>query len=72
MSEERDSFRVSACPNGKRVEFSRKSGFDEIVVGRWLHLEQMDKNYWWMRLGDQEADIKVDTKGRATVSWRKP
>jgi hypothetical protein len=26
--------------------------FDELVVDDWLHVEQMDRELWWMRIGD--------------------
>ncbi len=36
--------------------------FDELVLGGWLHLEQMDDNSYWMRVGDARIDIMVDQK----------
>lgn len=72
----RDSWRILAYYDGKYNKSSKKcdeqapTGFDEVVVGKWLHLERMNTGYWWMRLGNKEADITVDTRGRATVVWR--
>jgi hypothetical protein len=40
--------------------------FDEIVVDHWLHVEQMTRNGWWMRLGDASLFITVGNDGRAT------
>ncbi len=31
--------------------------FDEIVVGDWLHVEAMDTNAAWVRLGDRVFDV---------------
>lgn len=41
------------------------SVFDELVVDRWLHVEQMDSGLWWMRLGGTHFNIRVDRDGRA-------
>lgn len=70
----RDSFRVSETyQRGGKKQTERieaDSGFDEIVVGDWLHLERMHTGLWWLRLGDREADIQVNSKGKIAVHWR--
>lgn len=38
--------------------------FDELAVGRWLHVEQMDAGRWWARIGDVTVQIEVDRDGR--------
>jgi hypothetical protein len=38
--------------------------FDELVVGRWLHVEQMDATRWWMNVGGVTLWIDVDREGR--------
>lgn len=38
-----------------------KSPFDEIVVGTWLHVEAMDRNVFWMRVGP--LVLNVTTRG---------
>lgn len=35
----------------------REGAFDEIVVGRWLHIERMTDRHYWMRVGDREFDV---------------
>lgn len=37
---------------------------DEVVVGRWLHLEQMDTGLWWLNVGGVVLTIRVDRDGR--------
>lgn len=37
--------------------------FDEIVVGHWLHVEQMDANSWWMNVGGVTLWVKTDRDG---------
>lgn len=69
----RDAFRVSPTYRKGQLAFpgcEEPGGFDEIVVGQWLHLERMNTGQWWFRLGDREADIDVDANGKATVRWR--
>ncbi len=69
----RFSFRVGIDPDG---------GFDELVVGDWLHIECMgchnelpdgsdDPNgamSWWARIGDAWIWISVPHEGEPTVS----
>lgn len=38
--------------------------FDELAVGRWLHVEQMDAGRWWMTIGGVTVWIKADRDGR--------
>lgn len=38
--------------------------FDELVIGRWIHLEQMDACVWWMNIGGVTVNIRVDRDGR--------
>ena len=41
--------------------------FDELVVGSWIHLEQMDTGTWWMNVGGVTVNIRVDRDGRPRV-----
>lgn len=38
--------------------------FDELVVGRWLHIEQMDVGRWWMSVGGVVLRVHADRDGR--------
>jgi hypothetical protein len=38
--------------------------FDELAVGRWLHIEQMQAGRWWMNIGGVTVGIEVDRDGR--------
>jgi hypothetical protein len=40
--------------------------FDELVVGRWIHIEQMDTGFWWMNIGGVTVHVKADRDGRPT------
>lgn len=52
-------WRVRAYGRKGSVSLENEGAFDELVVGDWIHLEQMDKRVWWMRLGDREFDIVI-------------
>jgi len=63
-------WRVLAHERGKeRSRFSREDGgypdgheFDEIVLGDWLHVEQMDVAQYWLRLGQRTFWVTIDPK----------
>jgi hypothetical protein len=40
--------------SGDPIDRASKDGevFDELVVDDWLHIEKMDRERWWMRVGD--------------------
>jgi hypothetical protein len=38
--------------------------FDELVVGQWLHVEQMDTGFWWMNIGGVTVHVRADRDGR--------
>lgn len=40
--------------------------FDELVIGRWLHLEQMGSNDWWMNVGGVTLWVWADRDGKPT------
>jgi hypothetical protein len=35
---------------------------DEIVIDHWFHLEGMDTNQYWMRIGGLAVNVQVDGK----------
>lgn len=38
--------------------------FDELVIGRWVHLEQQDAGTWWMSAGGVVVSVTADRDGR--------
>lgn len=38
--------------------------FDELVVGRWIHVEQMSAGSFWMDISGVVIDVQVDRDGR--------
>ena len=60
--------RVGGC-GGQDTESSRHvelpgTEFDELVVGSWLHVEQMDSGKWWMNIGGVVVWVRADRDGR--------
>jgi hypothetical protein len=41
------------------LELENEGAFDELVVDDWLHLEKMDENVWWCRMGDARLTITL-------------
>jgi hypothetical protein len=39
--------------------------FDELAVGQWCHIEQMDIGQWWMNIGGVTLWVNADRDGRA-------
>lgn len=39
------------------------SGFDELVAGRWLHVERMSKREWWMNIAGVVVNVAVRPDG---------
>lgn len=63
----RDGWRISAGYPADPVDEMGNTGFDELRIGKWFHIERMDMGYWWLRLGDKTTNVKVDAKGNITV-----
>lgn len=41
--------------------------FDELVVDKWLHVEQMDDDLWWMDVGGVVIWVTVGENGQPRV-----
>ncbi|MFP2899320.1 hypothetical protein [Corallococcus sp. 4LFB] len=39
----------------------------ELVVGDWLHVEQVEDEVWWMRVGDMRVTVKTPRNGLPEV-----
>jgi len=56
-------WRVLAHAGTERIELEDRGVFDELVVDDWLHLEAMDVNVWWMRVGDARVMVTITPDG---------
>ncbi len=43
---------------------------DELLVGDWLHIEQMDKRHWWMSVGGCNFNVFLTKKGKVKAIYR--
>ena len=62
-----DSWRIHVEDAGKVTDLKGIEGFDELVVGDWFHLERMDKNVWWARVGDARLIVTIASNGETKV-----
>lgn len=65
---------------GFRSEIAPRDGFDEVVVGSWLHFETMGPRHVWGRVGPLQLNvtlargvlkIRIDRRPRASRSASK-
>jgi hypothetical protein len=56
--------RRSADSEHSRTHVLPGTEFDELVVGHWLHVEQMNDSLWWAKIGGLVVNITVDRDGR--------
>lgn len=52
-------WRILARDGKKKIALENQGIFDELVIDQWLHLEQMDANNYWLRVGDARVSICV-------------
>jgi len=50
---------------GSDTEIENDGELDEVVIGRWFHLEKMSPSTWWMRIGNH--GVSVDVSGERPV-----
>lgn len=62
-----DSWRILA----DHVDLNEQSGFDELCVGQWFHLERMDTRSWWMGVGDEHFWFYVQKDGTVKIDREK-
>jgi hypothetical protein len=55
-------YRIRICHGTEVEELTGPGVIDEIVIEKWLHLEQMDRNLYYLLVGNTR--IMVDTKIR--------
>lgn len=44
-----------------------RTEFDELVIGRWIHLEAMGNGRWWINIGGVTIWADADREGRPTA-----
>ena len=60
-------WRILAHREDEKIELENQGTFDELVVDDWLHVEQMDDNVWWLRVGDVRVRVTVSDTEPPTV-----
>lgn len=59
-------WRLLAHRPDSHLEIEDDGVLDELVLDDWLHLEQMDDNVWWLRVGDAHLLVTLG-RGATTV-----
>jgi hypothetical protein len=52
-------WRLLAGRGATRVEVANTGVFDELVLDDWFHLENIDVDAWWIRVGDARIMVAV-------------
>jgi hypothetical protein len=60
-------WRFLAHRDGAKIELENEGVFDELVVDDWLHVEKMDNNAWWLRVGDARIFVTISAPERFSV-----
>lgn len=56
--------------DGDSIQTLLNTEVDELVIDRWFHIEQMDKNRYWMDIGGLTVNVTVAKDGTAKhVMW---
>jgi|GEM_PF-3556772 len=51
------SWRLRAYHGRKPIEIKNVGTIDEVVIAKWLHIEQLDKDRFHARIGDARIEI---------------
>jgi hypothetical protein len=62
-----NEWRLLAHRGDEKLEIENQGCLDEVVVGEWLHMEQMDDNVWWLRIGDARLMVTLGAEGQPSV-----
>lgn len=50
-----------------RVQSDDEGEFDEIVVGKWLHVERLNAKGYFVRIGDKQWTVIAEKDGTARM-----
>jgi hypothetical protein len=53
--------------DGTRVVHTLEGELDEVTVDPWLHVEQLDDDAWYLRVGDVRIGVTVEPNGSVGV-----
>ncbi len=60
-------WRVLAHRGAERIELEDQGTFDELVLDDWMHIERMEDNVWWLRVGDARISVALLSGEAPTV-----
>jgi hypothetical protein len=59
----RHEWRVLAHRGGDKIQLENEGELDEVVLHPWFHLEQMDEDLWWLRVGHARILVNITPDG---------
>ena len=60
-------WRLFAQTRSGPVHLENQGALKELVVGDWLHVEQVEDHVWWMRVGDMRVSVWAPRGGSPEV-----
>lgn len=54
-----ENWRINVKRDTRNEQISDGGELDEVVIGSWFHLEKMDDNRWWMRIGKDGVEVNI-------------
>lgn len=60
-------WRVRTTNGQEAVEIQDEGLFDELVIGKWFHLERLNDHEWCIRVGDARLLVEPRGEMRAKV-----
>lgn len=57
------SWRLLAHGDSASLSIEDEGSLDELVLDGWFHLERMQENLWWLRVGDARLLVELHENG---------
>lgn len=61
------SWRLLTHRDTEAISIENDGVLDELVLDDWFHLERMQENLWWMRVGDTRILVEIRAQGAVAL-----
>lgn len=61
-------WRTLAHERGRPIEQRNRGQFDELVIDQWFHLEQMDRDRYWMQVAGVHLGVRLRRSGEVDIT----
>ena len=62
------SWRLLVRRASEELSIENEGTLDELVLDHWFHLERMQENLWWLRVGDARLFLKLLDDGSTELT----